>query len=143
MSDHKLSDRQQALLKIWDSQGVPELLQLLVEMPAARDPDLVPELRDEASRCEIVNPVLAHRLAQISETLEHIHELVHAFALVRNMRGFVACHHHSDLCWAPEFPRVITDGVSLLQTTNMYRTLQTNSAHFGPACAFEQKVTVW
>jgi len=25
---------------------------------------------------------------------------------------------------------LITDGVSLLQTTNVYRTLQTNSAHF-------------
>ena len=107
MPAQELSARQQALLKIWNSQDISELLQLMAEMRAARDPSLVQELVDEASRCEMVNPVLANRLRQISKGLEHIHKLVDVFALVKDMKGFVACHHQSDLCWAPEFPRVI------------------------------------
>src|SRR4030095_390814 len=32
--------------------------------------------------------------------------------------------------WATSSSAIVTDGASLLQTTNMYRTLQTNRTHF-------------
>ncbi len=106
MTDRQ-SPRQQAMIAIWSSHGPDDLIDILASQPSARDPSLIAELTREAEACEQVNPHLATRLHQMSETLREIHAATTAFANVVDLASLVTCLRMSDLAWHPSFPNVM------------------------------------
>jgi len=81
------SPRQKVLRRIWDSQGLKDLMIIMASSAIARDPTLVDELESQAVACEIGMPEVAVRLREMSHAMRHLHDLVSEFAKVTDMRS--------------------------------------------------------
>lgn len=102
-----VTERQEVLVKIWESKEPRDLWKLMIEESSARATDIAPELLREAEACRDVNIDLADKLETIAQEVSRIHTCVRKVATAKTIADLLGAYRTYDFAYSDKFHLIL------------------------------------